>query len=525
MGDTRDPPLGIASLPRDIVARIAGMIDPASRLSARLSCRDLDRAVVGQLKTMSAELFLRYAGKGYLSSDVKVFHGNAVMSMSHSKPAVVSSNVSDAGSRRPMTDVDRSSALCELAGIALFSPCGESSADHDELGTWVEVAKEYRLSGLELTCPSYRQLASAYRLRSEIRNLSLCVSTLCSTRRTLLLDRIVSAGKLEKLRVMIPDWPRIRELRSLAGCASLRSLEIHVSTADSCKTIASHAGCISRCRKLERLVMAFAVMDGSDVVSAICDVAKDSSQGTCKYSLREVFIRGNTIDDGNVLLKLATSFPGLTVLSARGLVEWRSEGIEAVSRMRCLRSLDLSGRPLVRRAARPGISRGLLWASARHETVGYENGSSMSQRFPELRRVDVSGCGADQEDIAWVASVGRLEYLDASDNNLTEPPAVHPDARPSVIDLSWNSMGHRSAEILTQPCFSCLTSLDLSSNDLMDYGAIEVAKAVGPGRSLSRVKHLFLDHNRLSESGKRFLEKEVTERLRPDGVSISPPKR
>jgi hypothetical protein len=135
--------------------------------------------------------------------------------------------------------------------------------------------------------------------------------------------------------------------------------------------------------------------------------------------------------------------------------------------------------------------------------------------FPALREAFVCGSGASESELGWLAGARHLKTLDASDNTLRRPPALHPRARLQHIDLSWNYLGYQSAAALAGPEYSCVRFMDLSNNKLLDYGAISVARSVGPGSILPNVETLFIHHNRLSASGARFLEREINARLSP----------
>ena len=111
---------------------------------------------------------------------------------------------------------------------------------------------------------------------------------------------------------------------------------------------------------------------------------------------------------------------------------------------------------------------------------------------------------------AWVAWAGRLEELDVSANSLERLPDLHPAARISSLDVSWNSIGHGLSLELRGPAYASLRRLEASNNYLLDYGARLVCDLAGPGGPLPGLAHAALDHNCLSFSGVRWLEREAS---------------
>ena len=156
--------------------------------------------------------------------------------------------------------------------------------------------------------------------------------------------------------------------------------------------------------------------------------------------------------------------------------------------------------------------------------------------FPELKELVVAGCNASAEQLGWVAWAPRLEDLDASANSLDAPPPVHPSARLVRLDLSWNSLGFDSLSILGAPqrppgahiAADSLVWLDVSNNEILDYGAVELLSKLGRGRAAPAIRTVCLDRNGLSASGVRWVEREAAARLAPHGAVLTawmPPSR
>ena len=139
--------------------------------------------------------------------------------------------------------------------------------------------------------------------------------------------------------------------------------------------------------------------------------------------------------------------------------------------------------------------------------------------FPSLRRLSVAGCNASESQLSWVAWARGLEELDASANALRGVPPVHPESKIKRLDISWNSVEHDFAAALDSPPFASVGWLDVSNNDILDYGAMTLIRRVGPGGSLPGVTFVAMDHNQLSASAVRWLTREKLARLSPRGVN------
>lgn len=501
-----------SALPRDVFSLIAAKLCPRSRGVARLVCKDLDSAVIGNLDDMDVRLFLRHVSSGRLGPRVSVRRGNVTAKMARGRgslsgPALTGTPLTGTSlSGTPLTGTPltgpacrmRAEALVELFGVTVIQHEADEDSPLFDLGTWVHVTPDrWRMVGLEIVDPRGGQVAAPCRdLFAEVESLSVRATSSRSSRRgQALAASVLSGGNPRRLRLSLPGWPGSAVFSSLHRCPALASLEI-ISTgrADS-EVICRNVSAIASCGALEKLRLRW-FGRGDDAFRSICAAF---SAGSSRPALRDLDIDCD-LRDGSSLERIADCFPALERISARR-IECSSAGIEALSRLTGLVRLEL------------------CWSMAAASPPRAISCDVGRDGFPALREACVCGCGATEGELGWLSGARRLEILDASDNTLRRIPALHPEARLDRLDLSWNYLGYSSAELLSGPVFSRLRFLDVSNNELLDYGAVAVARSVGPGRGLPAVDTLLIHHNRLSSSGTRFLEGEMLARLGPAGVN------
>lgn len=479
-------PRTFSELPLDVLALVAGKLCPGSSRVARLVCKDLNDAVMENMAEMDLRLFLSHASSDRLGPEISVRREN------------VTATMLKGGTEEPPRGCcrTRAEALVELFGITVIPQDADADSPTFDLGTWVHVtADRWRMAGLDIVDPRGRQLARFPPcLRGEVESLSVrATSTRSSKRGQALAASLLSGGKLRRLRMSVPEWPGSGFFSSLRLCRGLASLEIVSRKRDSDDAVCGGVAAVASCGTLERLRLRWSGR-GDAAFRSLCLAFSARAADEGLPALRELDVDCD-LRDGSSLERIADCFPALERFSGRR-IECSSAGIEALSRLKSLASLELCG-SMATASPPPGVG-----------------------RFPSLREARVSGCGATEDELNWLSGARGLEILDASDNNLRTPPALHPDARIDRLDLSWNYLGYGSAEALTGPVYSRLRFMDVSNNDLLDYGAVAIARSVGPGRSLSAVETLSVHHNRLSYSGARFIESDVMSRLVPAGVKV-----
>jgi hypothetical protein len=484
-------PRTFASLPSDVVGLIAAKLSPGSRASARLVCKALDRAVVGSLDEMDVRVFLRHAPARELAPNISVHRGNVSAEMVRVPITAMPTECERTRDGRARTE-----GFLDLFGIPDHSP-GDAgrpplshsiSPAHARPGRW-------KMVGLEIVDPRAGQAGcgrGAGGILADVERLSVRATSARSSRRVqALAARVLSERNVGRLRISLPGWPGGAVFAGLIRCEAVSVLEI-ISTARVegsmiCKNLPAVASCGAlRCLRLSW----FGPGD-----KAICALCEGFARGSARAEHGPPGLRDLSIDcelrDGSTLRRIAETFPALTAIAARK-AECSIAGIEALSRLEGLVRLELSGR----------------MSSAWPRTA-----ESRGASFPALREAFVSGCGATESELGWLSGARLLKTLDASDNTLSRPPVLHPEARLRHLDLSWNYLGYLSAASLAGPQYAGLRYMDVSNNKLLDYGAVSVARSVGRGRRLPQLETLLIHHNRLSKSGTAFLDREMKGRL------------
>jgi Leucine-rich repeat (LRR) protein len=480
-----------SALPRDVLSLVASKLCPGARAAARLACKDLDSAVLGSLDEMDVRAFLRHAGGGRLGPILSVRRPGVSADMRR-QDGVPGDSASPGEDTRA-----RAESLANLFGVTLVSPDSDADSPDDDLGTWAHVTPDrWKMVGLDVADPRPRQAALSEGLLSELESLSVRANSSRSSRRgQALAAAAVARGNVRRLRLSFPGWPGSAVFSELHRCRSMSVIEIISTARAESEAIRRNLPAIAECGALKTLRLRWSGR-GEDAVASLCaavrslGAAKNPGPRPTTPSLTELDIDCD-LRDGSTLALIAETFPALKKLTARR-IECGVSGIAALSRLKGLERLELSGR----------------MASA-----WPKSSEPLDDDFPALREAFVTGCGASESELGWLARARRLRTLDASDNTLTSPPALHPEARLTHLDLSWNYLGYRSAVCLAAPEYSSLRFLDVSNNKLLDYGAVLLARSVGRGGRLPLLESLTIHHNRLSTSGAVFLRKQIDARL------------
>ena len=552
--------MAFSDLPQDALRAVAGHLSSAEdRRAARLVCAGLNRAVVDNMCRMDCRMLMRYPDACPVSSRVCVCVANlnlvfrrletgpqtavsreralalaCLVGMPYTSPAVAAAV---AASTAPPKHEDGGAGL---GGRGLGGRGGAGRRGivvewdpRSYLGGWGCVAAGWSLSELSISGPLSGQLDAVRVLAPEIGLLSVVAGPSSSTKRAsamamalLLASPAVpaaqppasQASRLSELHLTLAGWPSSSVFEAIAASGSLRRLSLHSSAATGPHlACCRHAHRLAGCPGLEHLSLRGL---GVGSTEDLCAAVKRNAPGRgLQATLRSLHIapssrtRGANATAGGVdsIGAVCRAFPMLEELRCEQL-GCAADDVRDLAAMARLRKLTIVAAVDIADSA----------------------GTTPAQAFPELTHLAVTS--SEATGLAWVSWAGRLEHLDLSCNNLDAVPAISPCARLAHVDLSWNSIGCSAAHsIVGSPAFSRLESIDISSNDLLDYGAVYLLGAIGkrqpprgvPGAGagagagalvLPRLRLVTIDHNRMSASGIRWLEREIAERLAPLGV-------